>query len=80
MSAISETTARENLAQTMDRVCDDREPMIITRQKRRSVVMLSLKDYESLSETAYLFQSRVNARDCSPRRNSWNPAKENPAR
>ena len=62
MSTISYTTARENLAATMDRVCDDREPVVITRQKQRSVVMLSLDDYESLSETAYLLKSRANAR------------------
>ncbi len=62
MSAISYITARENLAQAMDRVCDDREPVIITRQKQRSVVMLSLEDYESLSETAYLLKRPANAR------------------
>ena len=62
MSTISYSAARENLAQTMDRVCDDREPVIITRQKQRSVVMLSLEDYESLSETACLLKSRANAR------------------
>jgi antitoxin YefM len=62
MSTISYTTARENLAATMDQVCDDCEPVVITRQKQRSVVMLSLDDYESLSETAYLLKSRANAR------------------
>ena len=62
MSTISYTAARENLAATMDQVCDDREPVVITRQKQRSVVMLSLDDYESLTETAYLLKSRANAR------------------
>jgi antitoxin YefM len=62
MSTISYTTAREKLAQTMDRVCDDHEPVVITRQKQRSVVMLSLDDYEALHETAYLLKSPANAR------------------
>ena len=62
MSTISYTDARDQLARTMDQVCDDHEPIIITRQKQRSVVMLSLEDYESLTETAYLLKSRVNAR------------------
>jgi antitoxin YefM len=62
MSTVSYTTARENLAQTMDQVCDNHEPVIITRQKQRSVVMLSLEDYESLSETSYLLKSPENAR------------------
>lgn len=62
MSTISYTTAREKLAQTMDRVCDDHHPVVITRQKQRSVVMLSLEDYEALKETAYLLKSPANAR------------------
>jgi antitoxin YefM len=62
VSTISYTDAREKLARTMDRVCDDHEPVVITRQKQRSVVMLSLEDYESLTETAYLLKSRANAR------------------
>jgi antitoxin YefM len=62
MSTISYTDAREKLARTMDQVCDDHEPVVITRQKQRSVVMLSLEDYESLTETAYLLKSRANAR------------------
>jgi antitoxin YefM len=62
MSTISYSTAREKLAQTMDKVCDNHEPVVITRQKQRSVVMLSLEDYEALNETAYLLRSPANAR------------------
>ena len=62
MSTITYTTAREKLAQTMDRVCDNHQPVVITRQKQRSVVMLSLDDYESLNETAYLLRNPANAR------------------
>jgi antitoxin YefM len=62
MSTISYTAARENLAETMDRVCDDHQPVVITRQKQRSVVVLSLEDYEALNETAYLLRSPANAR------------------
>ena len=62
MSTISYSNAREKLARTMDRVCDNHEPVIITRQKQRSVVMMSLEDYQTLSETAYLLRSPANAR------------------
>jgi antitoxin YefM len=62
MDAISYTAARENLAATMTRVCRDREPVIITRKREQSVVMLSLEEYEALQETAYLLQSPANAR------------------
>lgn len=62
MNAITYTAARENLASTMDRVCLDRDPVIITRKREQSVVMISLEDYESLQETAYLLRSPANAK------------------
>jgi len=46
----------------MDEVCDDHSPTIITRKNQRSVVMISLEDYEALEETAYLLRSPKNAR------------------
>lgn len=62
MNAITYTSARENLASTMDRVCRDHDPVIITRNRDQAVVMLSLEDYESLQETAYLLRSPANAK------------------
>lgn len=41
MDAISYTNARSNLAKMMQQVCDDHSPVIITRSKAHSVVMLS---------------------------------------
>jgi antitoxin YefM len=62
MTAISYTAARENLASTMDRVCADHTPIIITRNRDQSVVMLSLEDYEALEETAHLTRNPANAK------------------
>lgn len=62
MDAITYTAARANLASTMDRVCDNHEPVIITRNGRPSVVMLSLEDFNALEETAYLFSNPANAK------------------
>lgn len=62
MEAINYSSARENLAETMERVCDDHEPVIITRQNARAVVMMSLEDFNSIQETAYLLQSPANAK------------------
>ena len=62
MNAITYTAARENLASTIDRVCNDRDPVIITRKRSQSVVMISLEDYEALEETAYLLRSPTNAK------------------
>ncbi len=46
----------------MNQVCLDRDPVIITRKRDQSVVMISLEDYESLEETAYLLRSPANAK------------------
>lgn len=62
MDAISYSTARANLASTMNRVCDDHEPLIITRNGQQSVVMLSLEDFTALEETAYLLRSPANTK------------------
>ena len=62
MDAITYTTARANLADTMDRVCEDHEPIIITRNSQQAVVMMSLDDYNALEETSYLLRSPKNAR------------------
>jgi antitoxin YefM len=62
MDAITYSSARANLARTMDRVCEDHEALIITRNGEQSVVMLSLEDYQSLQETAYLLRNPANAK------------------
>lgn len=62
MKAITYTAARQNLAKTMDKVCEDHIPLIITRKTSNSVIIMSLEDYESLEETAYLLRSPKNAR------------------
>jgi antitoxin YefM len=62
VDAISYSTARANLANTMNRVCEDHEPLIITRNGQQSVVMLSLEDFTALEETAYLLRNPANAK------------------
>ena len=62
MEATTYTAVRQNLAKTMDRVCSDHAPVIVTRKQRESVVIMSLEDYESLEETAYLLRAPKNAR------------------
>lgn len=61
MDAITYSSARANLASVMDRVCNDHEALIITRNGEQSVVMLSLEDYKALEETTYLLRSPANA-------------------
>ncbi|MFD0914647.1 type II toxin-antitoxin system Phd/YefM family antitoxin [Methylophilus luteus] len=62
MDAITYSKARANLASTMDKVCQEHAPLIITRNGEQSVVMLSLEDFKSLEETAYLLRSPANTK------------------
>ena len=62
VKSITYTAARENLASTIDRVCEDHAPVVITRNRDQAVVMLSLSEYESLEETAHLLRSPAHAR------------------
>lgn len=61
MDSITYTAARNRLAKTMDKVNDDHEPVLITRQKGKPVVMMSLEDFSAYEETAYLQSSARNA-------------------
>ena len=60
MKAITYSAARQNLAKTMENVCKDHAPIIVTRKTTDSVVIISLEDYEALEETAYLLRSPKN--------------------
>jgi len=62
VKSITYTAARENLASTINRVCEDHAPVVITRNRDQAVVMLSMAEYEALQETAYLLRSPVNAK------------------
>lgn len=61
MHVLTFSQARAELKQTMDDVCRDHEPAVITRQRGESVVMLSLEDYNGMQETMYLLGSTKNA-------------------
>jgi antitoxin YefM len=61
MAHVSYSELRNNLASYMDEVCDDRAPLVVTRQNARSVVIMSEEDYEGLMETVHLLKSPANA-------------------
>ncbi len=61
MAHVSYSELRTNLASYMDQVCDDRAPLLVTRQNARSVVLMSEEDYEGLMETVHLLKSPANA-------------------
>ncbi len=62
MRTISYSQSRAHYAQTLDSVTEERDEVVITRAGHEPVVLVSLADYESLKETAYLLRSPENAR------------------
>ena len=60
MNTITYTEARNNFAPLIDKVVENHTPTIVTRQKKESVVLISLEDFKSYQETIYLLQSRKN--------------------
>lgn len=64
MRATSASDLRKNLAAHLDRVAADHEPVIITREGGKpAAVIMSLEDFSSWQETAYLLRSPANARE-----------------
>lgn len=62
MKTMTYSESRAKYAETLNSVVEDREEVIITRAGHEPVVIVSLDDYESLKETAYLLRSPENAR------------------
>ena len=62
MKTMSYTESRARYAEVLDAVTNDREEVVITRAGHEPVVIVSLADFESLRETAYLMRSPTNAR------------------
>ncbi|MTD92179.1 type II toxin-antitoxin system Phd/YefM family antitoxin [Corynebacterium hiratae] len=61
MKTMSYSESRARYAEVLQSVVDDREEVIITRNGHESAVIVSLDDYNSLRETAYLLRSPRNA-------------------
>jgi antitoxin YefM len=62
MRTMTYSESRAKFAETLNAVVDDREEVVITRAGHEPVVMVSLDDYQSLKESAYLLRSPENAR------------------
>ncbi len=62
MDVLTYSDTRARLKAVMDRVVEDRSPVVITRQKAEAVVMVSLSDWNAMEETAHLLSSGVNAK------------------
>jgi len=61
MDVVNYSTARQNLASLMDKVTQDRTPVVVTRQGAEDVVILSMREFEGWQETVHLLSSPANA-------------------
>lgn len=61
MDVVNYSDARQNLKGLMDRVVADVTPIVVTRQKAESVVVVSLTEWNSINETLHLLSSPKNA-------------------
>ena len=62
MAHVSFTDLRQNMASYFDRVTDDREPLLVTRQRGKgNVVILSEEEFAGWRETVHLLSSPTNA-------------------
>jgi antitoxin YefM len=61
MKTVNYTELRDKLKANLDMVCEDHETLIVHRPNGKSVVLLSLDEYNSQKETEYLLSSPKNA-------------------
>lgn len=61
MDVLTYSDTRANLKEVMDRVVADRAPVVVTRKRGESVVMVSLADWNAMEETLHLMSSPANA-------------------
>ncbi|EKE00564.1 MAG: antitoxin YefM, partial [uncultured bacterium] len=62
MKEVSYSEARQNLASILSTVCEDNVPVYISRKNGERAVIISISEYESMDETAYLMRSEANKR------------------
>ena len=54
MDVLTYSDTRANLKDVMDKVVEDRAPVVITRKRGEAVVMVSLADWNAMEETLHL--------------------------
>lgn len=60
MNVISYSDTRAHLKEVMDRVVADRTPIVVSRQRAESVVMVSLSDWNAIEESMHLLSTEAN--------------------
>ena len=61
LDTITYSRLRNELAKALDKLNEDRTPLLIVRQRGKPAVLLSAEEYSALEETAYLLRNPRNA-------------------
>lgn len=61
MDVFTYSDARQRLKELMDRVVADRTEIVVTRQKAEPVVVISMSEWNAISETLHLLSTPRNA-------------------
>lgn len=62
MKTVNYSELRNKLKDNLDMVCEDHETLIVHRPGGKSVVMMSLDEYNSRKETEYLLSTESNTK------------------
>lgn len=60
MKAVNYSELRQNLKINLDAVTDGDELLLVHRPKGKSIVMMTLTEFNSMQETYYLNRSKAN--------------------
>ncbi len=60
MEVLNYTEFRKNLAESLNKVSNDAETIIVSRGKGKNVVVMSLEEYNAFKETIYLTSTKAN--------------------
>jgi antitoxin YefM len=63
MQAMTLNEAVQDLLNVIDKVNDNHEPLVVTHERHKPAVIMSLDDFNAWQETAYLTRSSANAKD-----------------
>jgi antitoxin YefM len=60
MKVVNYSDFRQNLAENLNMVNNDREIVVVSRTKGKTVVVMDLDDYNSQQETLHLMSTKAN--------------------
>ena len=62
MEVLNYTEFRSNLSESLNKVTNDSEIIIVSRGKGKNVVVMSLDEYNAFKETIYLTSTKANSK------------------